>query len=402
MTTSPRASTDWKLAILLMLAGIAAATQMGKVPPALPAIRAELGISLRAAGWFVSLVSLITASAGVLIALATDRIGHRRLVIFGLLLGSAASAVGALSHSTTLLFLLRILEGLGFISVAVSAPLLILRVTAPSDTRQMMGYWGAYLPAGAGAMALASAGLLPWLSWHAVWWLSAGLLLVAALSVLMSRAGAGDNAIPPQPDRALWRDAGTTVTSAGPLAIGICFALYSSSWFALIGFLPTLQVETLGFSIPLAAGIGAGVIAINVCGSVAAGLLLQRGVPRLAVLAGTALIMAGTALLVFQDWLPPLARLAMAFVFSATASAIPGALFAAIPVHAPRPDLVGATNGVLMQCSNLGALIGPPAVAALVSAGGWSWAALYTTPALLAAIIPAWVLHRRERVTARP
>lgn len=396
MRSSPRVTTDWKLAILLIVAGIVAATQMGKVPPALPAIRAELGIDLRAAGWFVSLVSLITASAGVLIALAADRIGQRRLVIFGLFLGSAASAGGALAHSTALLFVLRILEGVGFISVAVSAPLLILRVTAPADTRQMMGYWGAYLPAGAGAMALASAGLLPWLSWHAVWWLGSGLLFIAALLVLMSRAGLGDNAIPVQPGRSLWRDAGTTIRSPGPLAIGICFALYSSSWFALTGFLPTLQVETLGFSIPLAAGIGAGVIAINVFGSVAAGLLLQRGVPRFAILTGTALIMAGTALLVFFDWLPPMGRLAMAFAFSAVASAIPGALFAAIPVHAPRPDLIGATNGVLMQFSNLGALVGPPAVAALVSSGGWSWATIYTTPALLGSILAAWVLHRRE------
>lgn len=400
MTTPPRATTDWKLAILLILAGITAATQMGKVPPALPAIRAELGIDLRAAGWFVSLVSLITASAGVLIALATDRIGHRRLVIFGLLLGSAASAGGAIAHSTTMLFLLRILEGVGFISVAVSAPTLILRITAPADTRQMMGYWGAYLPAGAGAMALISAGMLPWVSWHGVWWLSAALLLIAGVAVLMSRAGLGDNAIPMPPGRSLWQDAATTVRSPGPLAIGICFALYSSSWFALTGFLPTLQVETLGFSIALAASIGAGVIAINVCGSVAAGLLLQRGVPRFTILAGTALIMASSAVLVFFDWLPPVARLAMAFVFSAAASAIPGGLFAAIPVHAPRPDLVGATNGVLMQCSNLGALIGPPAVAALVSAGGWSWAALYTTPALLGSIAAALVLHRREAMKA--
>ena len=49
MSSSPRTTTDWKLATLLILAGVTAATQMGKVPPALPAIRAELGIDLQAA-----------------------------------------------------------------------------------------------------------------------------------------------------------------------------------------------------------------------------------------------------------------------------------------------------------------------------------------------------------------
>jgi hypothetical protein len=91
----------------------------------------------------------------------------------------------------------------------------------------------------------------------------------------------------------------------------------------------------------------------------------------------------------------------MAFIFSAIASAIPGALFAAVPVHARRPALVGATTGVLMQGSNVGSLLGPPIVAALVSTGGWSWALYYTTPALACAALSAWILHGAERKLSR-
>ena len=39
---------------------------------------------------------------------------------------------------------------------------------------------------------------------------------------------------------------------------------------------------------------------------------------------------------------------------------VPGALFTGLPVHSPRPELVGASTGLLMQGSNLGGLIGPP------------------------------------------
>jgi MFS family permease len=399
--TAPRAATDWRLVWLLVGTGFAVACQVGKVPPSLPAIRAELGIDLRAAGWFVSLVNLMTALLGTLVALSADRFGHRRLVLAGLAAGTAASVVGATTSSVVVLFAGRIVEGLGLLAVAVSLPSLIIRASAADDVRQTMALWGAYLPGGAGLMALAAAGLLPLTGWRGVWWASVLVLLLMMLALLASAAGRGANAVPRHDVRSLGRDIVDATTSTGALAIAVCFGCYASSWFSLIGFLPTLQVERLGFEPALAAAITAGVITVNVSGSIVAGHLLQRGWPRLTILVATSGIMGLTAAGVFLDVLPPALRLATAFVFSAIASAIPGALFAAVPVHAPRPALIGATNGVLMQGSNIGALLGPPVVAALVVAGGWSWALLYTTPALAGAAIAAWILDRAERRLAQ-
>lgn len=395
--SSSRTVTNWRLVWLLVLTGFAVASLVGKVPPALPAIRAELGIDLRAAGWFVSLVNLMTALIGTLVALTADRVGHRRLAIAGLLAGVLASAAGATTHSATVLFMSRVVEGLGFLSTVVSMPPLLLRISAPGDARQVMALWGAYLPGGAGLMALASAGLLPTVGWRGTWWAAAIILVIAALAVLASRAGRGAGAIPRTEKSSLGRDMLDAAGSRGALAIGACFGFYAASWFALIGFLPTLQVERLGFDPATAAAVTAGVIFINVTGSIAAGALLKRGWPRVALLVGTACIMALTAAGVFLDVLEPILRLAMAFVFSAVASVIPGALFAAVPVHAPRPALVGATTGVLMQGANIGSLLGPPVVAMLVSAGGWSWALYFTTPVLACAVLAAWILHRAEQ-----
>lgn len=397
MTSEQRTGTDWRLVWLLVVTGFAVACQVGKVPPSLPAIRVELAIDLRTAGWFLSLLNLTTALIGTLVALAGDRIGHRRLAIAGLLAGIVASVAGALTDSATVLLGCRVVEGIGFLTVVVSLPPLILRLSAPRDVRQVMALWGAYLPGGAGLMALASAGLLPTLGWRGVWWTSAAVLVLTTFALLRSSAGRGENAVPRTEFRSLGRDIIDVTASKGALAIGACFGFYASSWFALIGFLPTLQVEGLGFEPALAAAVTAGVITVNVTGSIVAGWLLQRGWRRLTILVATAFIMALTAAGVFLDVLPPALRLATAFVFSAVSSAIPGALFAAVPVHAPRPALVGATTGVLMQGSNIGALLGPPLVAALVSLGGWSWALLYTTPALACAALAAWMLDRAER-----
>ena len=43
---------------LLVAAGMVAAFHVGKVPPALPSIRAELGVSLQQAGWLLSAINL--------------------------------------------------------------------------------------------------------------------------------------------------------------------------------------------------------------------------------------------------------------------------------------------------------------------------------------------------------
>jgi len=397
MNMSSRTATDWSLAWLLVITGFAVAAQVGKVPPALPAIRAELGIDLRAAGWFLSLVNLMSALIGILVALTAERIGHRRLTVMGLLAGAAASAAGALTASATVLFVCRVIEGLSLLTVAVSVPPMMLRISAPGDTHKVMALWGTYLPGGAGLMALACAFLLPTTGWRGVWWATAAVLALMTLAVLQSPVGRGNNAAPPSDGRSLGRDLRDAATAPGALAIGACFGFYASSWLALVGFLPTLQVEQLGFSPAVAAATTAGVITVNVLGSIAAGWLLHQGWRRLTILIVTALAMAATAAGVFLEWLPPLLRLVTAFVFSAISSAIPGALFAAVPVHAPRPALVGATMGVLMQGSNAGLLIGPPIVAALVSTGGWSWALFYILPALGCSALAAWLLHRAER-----
>jgi MFS family permease len=76
---------------------------------------------------------------------------------------------------------------------------------------------------------------------------------------------------------------------------------------------------------------------------------------------------------------------------------VPGALFTGLPVHSPRPELVGASTGLLMQGSNIGGLIGPPIAGALVASGGWPAAAWLTSTALGVVAASALFLHWRER-----
>jgi predicted MFS family arabinose efflux permease len=136
---------------------------------------------------------------------------------------------------------------------------------------------------------------------------------------------------------------------------------------------------------------------VNVGGNLAGGWLLQRGWPRVAIIVGTTISMAFCAAGIFVDGVPDLLRLVLAGVYSMVIGAVPTALFTAIPVHSPRPELVGASTGLLMQGSNIGALLGPPITGALVAAGGWPSAAWLTSAALGVAAAAGLFLHWRER-----
>ncbi len=379
-----------------------AAFHVGKVPPALPSIRSDLGASLRQAGWLLSIINLITAMGGMAIALTADRLGHRRLILFGTALCLVTSLLGGIVDSADVLLGLRVLEGLGFISVVVAIPPLLVRIAAPRDQRLALAAWSTYMPAGAGVMMLIAALVLPVMSWRWVWWIAAGASGLMLLALLL-RTGRRHELDPVAATRRpILAEMAEVATSGGPLAIAICFGAYSCCWFAVVGFLPTLQVERLHFAPQTAAIVTTIVTLVNIIGNLAAGWLLQRRVPRVVIIVSATLSMAVCASAIFVDGVPDIARLVLAGVYSAVIGVVPGCLFTAIPLHAPRPQLVGAATGLLMQVSNFGALIGPPITAALVSAGGWPTAAWMTSIALGIAALAGVFLHWRERRKLQP
>lgn len=375
---------------------------VGKVPPSIPSVRDTLGAGLGEAGWLLSLVNLTAAVGGMAIALTVDRFGHRRLVVLGTALCCAASLAGAFAGSIDLLLVWRFLEGLGFIVVTVSVPTLVLRVTTPSDRHRAMTIWTSYMPAGAGSMMLVAAVILPGTSWRATWLVAAGVSLVMLLALVLRAVPRRELDAQPVSRRPILHEMMEVASSGGPLAIALCFGAYSCCWLAIVGFLPTLQVERLGFSTSTAAVVTALVTMVNVAGNLLAGVLLQRGIPRAAVIAGAAISMAFCAAGIFLDGMPDLARLILAGVYSAVIGVVPGALFTGLPVHSPRPELVGASTGLLMQGSNLGGLIGPPIAGALVASGGWPAVAWLTSIALGIVAASALFLHWHERRKLAP
>jgi MFS family permease len=391
----PQATTEWRVVGFAVAAGIVAAFQVGKAAMALPALRTDLALSLAGAGWVLSVFNLTGVVAGMALGTVIGRLGDRRMLLCGLGVMAAASLAGAAAPSFALLLATRFFEGVGFLMVVIGAPTLIARMTRPADVKLAFGCWGAYMPTGQALMILAAPALLEPLGWRGLWLVNAALLVLFALAMARSTRGLPTPAL--GPPGALLRDARRTATASGPLLLAAIFAVYALQYLAVMGFLPTILVEGAGLP-PIAAGaLAALAVAANGVGNLAAGLLLRRGAARWALVGLAGLIMILAALGIFALPLPLPARYALYVVFSAFGGMLPATVLGAAPAHAPAPHLVSATNGLIVQGSNLGQVIGPPAIGYIAALWGWRCAPLLLVPAAAVLLALALALRARER-----
>ena len=364
---------------LVVAAGGVAALQVGKLPPALPALQAELGLTLVQSGFLLSMVQLAGLTLAVFMGVWADGMGLKRSMVRGLLLLALASAVGGLARSVPVLLVCRALEGLGLLLVALPAPALIRRLVPPRQMAGMLGVWGAYMPTGTALALLFGPLFIPAWGWSAWWWLFTAVSLAMALWIV--------RAIPPDPAVSPGQGgAGTlqrlqrTLGAPGPWLVALCFGLYSGQWLAVIGFLPSIYT---------AAGVGGALLgvltalaaAVNMGGNMASGRLLQRGwQPRATLWLGFGAMALGSTLAFAaftEGW--PWLRFVGVLVFSGLGGLVPGTLFSLAVRLAPGEQQVAATVGWVQQLSALGQFIGPPTAAALAArAGGWQLTPLFT------------------------
>lgn len=401
---APRTATDWPIVFLLVGAGVIGGGHVGKVPAALTVLRSDLGLGLVAAGWVISMFNIVGLVTGMALGALADTAGHRRLMLAGLAALALAGLFGAASVNGAMLLLSRLLEGFGFMMTVVAVPSLIVRATRLDDQRLAFGIWAAYMPAGMALML----GLTPFLmapfGWRGLWVVNAVLAAVFAVTLLIATKPLARpaSARPKVTFAAIARDIRDTVSAPGPIVLALGFGVYALQYVSVFGFLPTVMVEQEGLTPVVAASLTAFAIFMNVPGNLLGGMLLHRGMSRAMAIALASIVMGLCDIGIYEPSLAFWPRYALAVVLSLVGGIIPTALFSGAPVLARSPRLVATTNGLIMQGSNLGQSIGPPAIAALAaSLGTWRWSPLVLTSCAVAGVGLAVVLHVLERRVAQ-
>jgi predicted MFS family arabinose efflux permease len=369
---------------VVVASGIVTAIQVGKAAIATPLLQSDLGLDLTAAGWLTGIFAVLGLVGGIPAGTFVARAGDRRMLILGLGVIALGTVIGATAPGFPVLLASRALEGFGFLLVTVAGPAILHRVVQLGQRDLAFALWSCFMPAGV-ALAMVTGPLFG--DWRLLWWASAGLAAAAIM--------AGWTMIPAAPARVSvsWRrtvsDAMHVLTNRGPVLLAVCFAFYSLIFFALFSFLPVLLMEQMEIAHGTAGLLGALTTGANIIGNLGAGCLLARGASRSSILFEAYLIMGLAGLGIFSQAFGHMPTFLLCLLFSSVGGMIPATLISSAPLLAPSAALASVANGLVLQGSNLGQVIGPVAVGDAIETFGWTAAAGIVLIAASMAIVVA-------------
>lgn len=344
----------------IIMAGYLAALHVGKLSPAIPVFRQAFDLSLLQAGLALSLVQAAGMLFALLIGAFSAQIGLKRCLIFGLCALGVASCSSLLIDHVAALFFFRFIEGLGFLSVTLSAPAILKQICDPQSISLKMGIWSSYMGLGVCLALLSIPILFQYYSWQWVWFalgiLSFALALCCQLFIRQTKTSHSTF------DFSAFIDTvKVTVTHPPIVCLALIFACYTSQWLTLVGFLPSIYMGQ-HIDLQYAGLLTAGVALVNVVGTLAAGFLMHRG------LKAQQLMIFGFMVMCLSSWValghlleaPFALRYLAVILFSLFGGFIPTVVFAISLYYAPRANAVAASVGLVIQVSALGQFLIPP------------------------------------------
>ena len=176
--TSPMSSLEKRAT--LSLAGIYALRMLGLflIMPVLSLFAEELDDSTPALiGWAIGAYGLSQAIFQIPFGLISDRIGRKRVIVFGLLLFIAGSVIAAISSSIYGILLGRIVQGSGAIAGPIMA--LVADLTQEVHRTKAMALIGASIGLSFGVAVAAGPVIAHFIGLHGLFWLIAGLSVLA-------------------------------------------------------------------------------------------------------------------------------------------------------------------------------------------------------------------------------
>ncbi len=355
--TAPAAPLVWTLLVYAWVANYVIRMALSSL---LPPIMAELSLSYTRAGLLATAFFYAYMAMQLPAGLLGDRLGRKRVLLSGILLGVVASLLTSRAESFLMLFLARLLTGVGQGSLFSNDRVIIAAYT--SREKMALGQGVSFSGAGLGTtLGLFLAGALGELMpWRGVFVVFAFPPLLAALLVWRlipepppAAKESGRGSLPSVLRyRDLW-----IMGAVGAVPVGMQFVL--ATWAPLL--FSEIGVRELGRSALFASlqGLPAPV-GLLVMGWVA-DRVHRRGINRKAVIALT-IVLAGVSFaamgLVVQTggspWLLTVLMLLTSFFFWGTWGPAYAVLYELVPA-----SLLGTAFGFLNTVCFVGALVGP-------------------------------------------
>lgn len=170
----------------LCLAGFLIQLDVTIVNGALPTIRHELGAGPEALEWIISGYALGLAALIPLMGALGDRLGHRPVLVGGLVVFGACSAAAAEALDPAWLVAARVGQGVGGAAM-LALTLAVLTDTYPPKRRgRAIGWWAAIGGTGFGAGPVVGGVLLSSFGWASIFWVNLPVIAVTVALLLVA------------------------------------------------------------------------------------------------------------------------------------------------------------------------------------------------------------------------
>ena len=176
----------WIVLLAAMAAFLPIVVDLTILHIAVPSLTIALEASATEVLWILDIYPLLMASLLVPMGTLGDRVGHRPLLGYGLLIFMLASVAAAFSTSTTMLIASRGVMAVGS-SMVMPSILAIIRVTFQDDRERALalGLWGTVASAGAAVGPLIGGVLLEHFWWGSVFLVNVPIVLLVGPAVVM-------------------------------------------------------------------------------------------------------------------------------------------------------------------------------------------------------------------------
>jgi EmrB/QacA subfamily drug resistance transporter len=151
---------------------------------ALPGIARDLHATLTQLQWVVDAYAVVLAGLLLLSGAIGDRVGRRPVLLAGLAVFSAASAVALVVNSPGALIVVRAIMGLGAAAIMPSTLAIVTNVFPREERDRAVAIWAGVAGASALLGLLVSGALLEAFSWHSVFAFSSVLGLFALIGAI--------------------------------------------------------------------------------------------------------------------------------------------------------------------------------------------------------------------------
>lgn len=379
-TMSPR---RFAVIAILLLAGILAGAQLGKLAPLVPWFQAEKGLSLVTVGWLTAVLGIFVAFVALPAGVWIGKTSGRTSIGIGSALLITGGGWFAVADGTLALFAARLLEGTGYCILCIALPAILTRISPLTWQAPVLAVWSGFVPLGFAGSDFLALTLLPAIAPEAFLALMTALYAMLAIIGLFLLPG-----LEPPLARGDQDEPSASPATAPILLLAVGFGAFVFFSVALFAFLPTFAAS----GEVLVASAGAIVLTVPIGNLIAGVLVTGRSGRGIAVIATIGFGVAiATALAAFAGVTPMVATLA-AIVLCVASGVIASAIFAATPLAASDGVSVGAALGLVCQAGGIATLIGPPAGAFVIEQAGWPAFGAFLAAISLAGLLAMGVL----------